>query len=679
MRNVTVFAVTTIAGPPSALVALLGVAALAGASGCSGGVPGTGAEEVGTTEGAITDNSSGLAYQTDCKNAGVPLPPPWGTANIGPGKSWTAKGTFSDSFTGQDGGNIWYASMSGGVCVINAHLEAGAFDVICQGTNGHACFWEGAQSENPPAGSIQVLENNWSPFGSIVTHGGQGTATSFCTGCHAGGNAFITHYNPGSSPPDALDLTAVPGWMPKTYYNPLTSAGSVQNPGPDPFAYYPASTSGCLTCHAKGGTGGQFPLLLTAGLGGFCQILAEVTNRPGSRAGMPPGNMCTPDVDCAAQTDPFVLAMLSNCSTVTSVTSGANSPVAFEGYSSTSPYSGWWDHAMADTYSGGTHKILELDNFFYCGSSTCEYQGWSENNYTSQLNTNFRTTMWLKGDGTNGSNLTMAATDPSGVIWESGPGSGGHHNVLSHSPVLAAGSPSAYVRNDGYNTIVFRGQDNYIYESYWDGASTWYTNQLPGQGRAAQGDPIGYNRGSSSSVVYKCAPTLLCEERLVYGSWYFRTIQTSAYIKYVAMPFKRDYAEERTVFYTSTDGVHAVSDNSEPWFGTTTDSLIYADTEITSAPIPFNDQSGGVSVVYISSGYGWSFVNQVTNPSNNSGWGGWTLLSSASELFVGDPAAYVATGPWLNTILFRNSAGALYQLQWDNSSNWYAESTIPIY
>jgi hypothetical protein len=250
---------------------------------------------------------------------------------------------------------------------------------------------------------------------------------------------------------------------------------------------------------------------------------------------------------------------------------------------------------------------------------------------------------------------------------------------LSHSPVLAAGSPSAYVRHDGYNTIVFRGQDNYIYESYWDGSSTWYTNQLPNQGRTAQGDPIGYNRGSSSSVVYKCAPTLMCEERLVSGTWYFRTIQASAYIQNVAMPLKTDYVEERTVFYTGSDGVHAISDNSEPWFGTPTDSLIYADTTVTSAPIPFNDQNGGVSVVFISNGYGWSYVNQVTNPGNNLGWGSYTVLASTSETYTGDPAAYVATGPWLNTILFRNSSNALYELQWDNTSNWYAQSTISLY
>ena len=55
------------------------------------------------------------------------------------------------------------------------------------------------------------------------------------------------------------------------------------------------------------------------------------------------------------------------------------------------------------------------------------------------------------------------------------------------------------------------------------------------------------------------------------------------------------------------------------------------------------------------------------------------LLGSTSEIYTGDPAAYVATGPWLNTILFRNSSNALYELQWDNSSNRYAQSTISLY
>jgi len=762
----------------SAIVCATGIAATAG---CSSGAPGAAntvasTEQVATTEAALNDDHSGSSYDNDCKSDQVPLPPAWGTPNIGShGSKWVSNGSFpeSDSFFPDIGaGNIWYVTSSNpaGICVINAHdtgTSFGEFDVICQGTSGKACFWAGDQSSIPPSTSVAVLENSWTQGqgSSLVTHGLSPNANE-CTQCHTGENVFLTHYIlgasasvTGSSGPaghpitlavanpasvgivsgsrvnvtgvggtteangswnvtvsgnsvtllgsvfahswtsggaaqltHALNLNGTPGWMPTSWYDPVVATGYPQNQGPDPFpSYYPLSNSApaCTSCHTQGGVGGRFPALSrydvsTTG-GGFCTIFAEVTNRPGNAGGMPPGpgNTCTPGVNCAAQTDPFVMAMLDTCNGM--AISRANSPASNDAFGSSTPYNGFWDHAVVDKWSGTTHKVLLMDDFF--NDSTNKFAAWAETDYTVHLtDTYFRTTTWLKGSGAEGSNFTIAARDQAGSIFES-VGPNNRRDVTLNAAVLAAGSPSAYVRHDGYNTIVYRGVDNFIYESYWDGVSQWYTNPLPGQNTTALGDPLGYNRGSSSSVVYKCGNTQLCEERLVQGTWYFRDppFTTSAGIlTFVPMPIVSQFnGYEHTIFYTGRDGVHAIVDPCEPWYSCAlTDSLIYASPNVSSAAVPYNSQNGGTAVVFITDAGGQSNPSALVQIEAllNGGWTATTLYSTpkSTETLVGDPTGYLSQGPYLNTVLFRNTSGKLYQTQWSNSQNKYVKTTITL-
>src|SRR6185295_18229514 len=144
----------------------------------------------------------------------------------------------------------------------------------------------------------------------------------------------------------------------------------------------------------------------------------------------------------------------------------------------------------------------------------------------------------------------------------------------------AGGSPYGYVRFDGTNVVVFRGTDNYIYEAAWNG-STWSTLLLPGQLLKATGDPLAYNRGTTASVIYKCAD-VICELRLMASGWKFRVITPLAPLAGYTMPvpFKRLYAPpnalpEYLIFYVGSDGLHMLRDNTEPGFGGVADFLVY--------------------------------------------------------------------------------------------------------
>jgi hypothetical protein len=269
---------------------------------------------------ADTTTTSGNAYADKCLKAGVPLPPSWG----GPKSQWKQNGTgaIADSYVGGSFLNgedsiFWWESQApspAGICVAKAGpIGVNAFDAICQGSNGKACFWEGTSQTGLPAPTTAVTLVSPNTGTTEALQGGTGIgAGDSCTRCHAGQNAFITH----DVASNATDLVGEPYWMlPNTMYDPIVQAGYPQNPGPQSLTSYPTSTTGCTTCHWPTGPGGQFPTMLTPQFdGNYCVILLAATNRPALQSGMPPiNNTCTSGTTCAAQTDPFAQALLSNC------------------------------------------------------------------------------------------------------------------------------------------------------------------------------------------------------------------------------------------------------------------------------------------------------------------------------------------------------------------------------
>jgi hypothetical protein len=361
--------------------------------------------------------------------------------------------------------------------------------------------------------------------------------------------------------------------------------------------------------------------------------------------------------------------------------SKSESPSALNAYSYVSPYQQYWDHVMGDDV-GTSHQVLQFDNQW-----SGVYSGWTASDRTSNVPTAFRTSMWIKDPNLSGSELSIVATDSNGQIWDWNLNRG-RVNVTANAWVFAAGSPSGYIRHDGWRIVVYRGTDNYIYEaSSLDGLTYSAVNVLPGQSGDALGDPIGYNRGGSSSVVYKCGMDnhTICELRLN-GGWGFRKITTAAVMKGSTLPAPAwNHAGERVIFYAGHDGLHAVKDPVDPQMTPPTDVLVVADESIASTPAVFgcatsstcNDQSGGLNVVYRSdSGADNSIVEMVETPSGSGQWVKQVRYSvaKATETIVGDPAVFVSVGPWLNSIVYGNSAHQYRMLRWNGSS--YSKTNI---
>jgi hypothetical protein len=683
----------------SGFATALGAVALATlAAGCDPQVtPGDpAAPEVETVRSAQTIISTGTAaYDTECENNLVPLPPPWGTKSLGDGTSgsWKSTGPYNDTYLDFDGGAIYYAKMTApaGICVINAHTSSGScgsFDLICQGANGKACFWEGNQSPTPPTTPIALLPSFLQ--GGTDLESNTPTATS-CPSCHAGENAFIAH----EAPNHPLNLGSI--WMPSApnWMNPLVKAQSIQNPQPlaNQFASYPTSTSGCTTCHVTG-NGGRFPLLSAYAESGhlmdYCDILAKVSNMPGSTSGMPIGNMCRPNVNCALQTDPFVRAMLATCppnNGAQVAMSSSWSPVGLYTYSATTgAYSGLYDHVIADRNFSGTEE-MNLGSDHYTGP----YQGWSFLNVSGDVPTSWRATSWVKSATGDGNEYTVAATDNTGTVWEYS--RHGRVNVTSGWGVMAMGSPFGYKRHDGSEAIVFRGStdggaSSHIWEALWDGSAWSKVTQLPDQG--ADGDPVAYARGQSSSVIYKCGDSL-CETRLAGGQWWFRSLPNAKPLKPRAqgdgygttMPTALWWAgnAQGNIFYTAADGVHVIKDDADPWFTVTpTDALTVADTTVASSPsiYPGGDEFTHDSIVYrAGSGTAGQIIELEETNGGSRTWTKTTVYAAqANETLSDDVSSYLEVGPWTNSILFRNAARNLKQARYNNTTSTYVVGTV---
>jgi hypothetical protein len=287
-----------------------------------------GGEEISLTTAELNAVSNGgTAYRDQCVTNQVPMPVPWSTANLGTGPNkWNQMGGYSDGYTANPFATIYMmeSSTPPGICAANVNQE-GLFSVICQGANGKACFWEADMNywptigQNPPPPQItsQAVVIAGSSFPSAPTPG-----TAQCTICHAGENAFITHLN--LDHPTNQNL--VPYWMPtdgNSKFDPIVPSWWYQNTGTTQTADYPAICLGCHTTPTPQQTfrGGRFPPLQVSafntplGSNAWCTILKAVVNRPGGQGGMPPSSICTPNVDCPAQTDASVQAMLAKCGT----------------------------------------------------------------------------------------------------------------------------------------------------------------------------------------------------------------------------------------------------------------------------------------------------------------------------------------------------------------------------
>lgn len=219
-------------------------------------------------EGLLTflsaTQAGGPAYVEECRKAGVPIPPDWGSSQ------WKSKGLLATDFLGSTPQAEIFAfetESPRGVCMALPRSTGNTISllgIICLGTDSSkSCFWDNQRNKQ----QFDIPKNTAVPLsefaGGADLYGGSGNV---CTDCHAGENPFIVH------PSQPMDLGNQ--IIPKIWQEPLVHPNWPQNAGPtnvlQGIALNPDEDS-CLACHDRP-LGRRFPEVSTA-IPQYCSII----------------------------------------------------------------------------------------------------------------------------------------------------------------------------------------------------------------------------------------------------------------------------------------------------------------------------------------------------------------------------------------------------------------------
>ena len=227
----------------------------------------------------LKTNAGGAQYIEECRDAGVPIPPPMFSS------AWNFQGTVDGEFLSEEGQtDLWYYTSQSprGVCLSlpryferSGFNEAELFGLICLGIETNkACFWDNPRgtffTRNVPVDISQFVG------GVDLVANGQGV----CTDCHAGENPYVVH--PEKPPFSGL----TPSLLPLGWHDPLVDASWPQNPGPTNVLDAVASTGRCNSCHQVG-SAGRFPEVSTQ-LSGYCRVVLGTAIGSLPKRTMPP-------------------------------------------------------------------------------------------------------------------------------------------------------------------------------------------------------------------------------------------------------------------------------------------------------------------------------------------------------------------------------------------------------
>ena len=233
-------------------------------------------------------NSGGSKYISECRAAGVPIPPAMYTS------AWKNEGVFANEFiSGSSQADLWsYSSTSpSGVCLSLPRYEsigggafsneASLFGLICLGIqSSKACFWDNPRGVTFTKGDpVEITDL---VGGVDLVANGQGT----CSDCHSGENPYVVH-------PEKSAFASLPSLQPLAWYAPLVDASWPQNPGPTNLLSGVASTGKCDSCH-RVGSAGRFPEL-SQQLSGYCGVVLEIAKGTSTKATMPPFGLARND------------------------------------------------------------------------------------------------------------------------------------------------------------------------------------------------------------------------------------------------------------------------------------------------------------------------------------------------------------------------------------------------
>jgi hypothetical protein len=236
-------------------------------------------DEAGLSEAVLKSTTlSGAAYIDECRNAGVPIPPDWGS------NQWQSKGFLSTNFLGSAStpAEVFVAQSTSppGVSIAlprytsTAMTTINLLGIISLGqASSKVCFWDNQKNDvnfNISKGEAKPLREF--AGGAELFEGSGGR----CTACHAGENPFVIH------PKTTLGLPNL-GGLPlfaNEWYQPLVHPNWPQNPGP-----LVGTTGACNACHTGGGEGGRFPQMSNIMLEYCGAVLGNAI-----KLTMPPGN-----------------------------------------------------------------------------------------------------------------------------------------------------------------------------------------------------------------------------------------------------------------------------------------------------------------------------------------------------------------------------------------------------
>lgn len=281
--------------------------------------------------------AGGPAYIAECRKAGVPIPPDWGTPN------WRSRGMLATKFIsgGQDAELFAFESESPrGVCMALPRSTGNTITllgIICLGTDtSKSCFWDNQRNKQ----GFNIPKNTAVPLAEFA--GGADLflgSGNICTDCHAGENPFVVH--PGQ-PMDMGNKI-----VPKTWSEPFVHPSWPQNAGPtnvlQGITLNPGERS-CMDCHAKPPSI-RFPEVSTA-IPQYCDIILPNAisktmppTSPGSNASyakhkdallaackQPPSGGVV--INGATQSEP-TSSRSDNTGTLSSCTGGPNCPIGF--------------------------------------------------------------------------------------------------------------------------------------------------------------------------------------------------------------------------------------------------------------------------------------------------------------------------------------------------------------
>lgn len=228
----------------------------------------------------LKTKASGAQYIEECRDAGVPIPPPMYTA------PWEHRGIFGNEFIDDSSfADLWFYESKDpeGACLALPRYPsekakaASLLGLICVGKkSSKACFWDSPNGvdfvRDVPVSIDKFLG------GAALANNGQGT----CTACHAGENPFIVH--PDKPPFSGLTSKL----MPNNWYAPLVDPSWPQNPGPISVLDKVSSEQRCDSCHQQG-IAGRFPDVSDRAIAQYCSVVLEQSVFGGPKRTMPMG------------------------------------------------------------------------------------------------------------------------------------------------------------------------------------------------------------------------------------------------------------------------------------------------------------------------------------------------------------------------------------------------------